>query len=392
MLDIVLDHASESKSSPFFHSKESLRDWATALLAKADVQVGGDRPWDIQVHDQELWHRVAGQGTLGLGESYMEGGWDCAALDQFFDRVLSAQLHTHVKMRDLPLLPLLRDRLFNAQSKSRSLEVAEHHYNLGNEFYAAMLDPHMQYTCAYYGSGAKNLEEAQEAKLHLVCRKLDLRPGEKVLELGCGWGGFARFAARHYGAEVEAYNISTEQVAWAREHSQGLPITYHLRDYREASGIFDKVVSIGMCEHVGPRNLSTFFTLAHACLRPGGLFLMHSIGSTRSIAGIDSWIDRYVFPGAHLPSPGELGQAMEGLFVLEDWHNFGADYDRTLMDWQKNFETAWPRFAPVYGERFYRMWRYYLLSCAGSFRSRYNQLYQLVLSKGGERGGWKAVR
>lgn len=375
-----------------FRAGDSFRDWATALLAQADVRVDGGRPWDMVVHSDNVWKRLAADGSLGLGEAYMDGEWDCEDLDGFFTRVLSANLPSKIRLTDLPILPLLKAKLLNPQNRKRSLDVAEIHYNLGNAFYESMLDPHMQYTCAYYGNGAVSLNEAQEAKLHLVCRKLDLQPGDRVLELGCGWGGFARFAARHYGVEVEAYNISSEQVAYAREKSAGLPIEYHLRDYRDAVGTFDKVVSIGMCEHVGPRNHRNLMELAHERLVPGGRFLLHTIGNNRSVWDNDAWLSKYIFPGSVLPSAAQLGKAFDGLFVLEDWHNFGVDYDRTLMAWDRNFQAHWGLFREQYGERFYRMWRYYLMSCAGCFRSRYTQLYQLVLSRGGIPGGWKTAR
>lgn len=392
MIDTVIENEVDSRPPGLFQPNDSFRDWATELLAKADVEVNGKRPWDMQVHSDEVWRRLAAQGSLGLGEAYMDGLWDCAALDQFFDRALSANLPSYIKLRDVPILPLLRAYLFNPQSKQRSLDVAEIHYNLGNAFYENMLDPHMQYTCAYYSGGAQTLEAAQEAKLHLICGKLNLQPGERVLELGSGWGGFARFAARHYGVEVEAYNISQEQVNWAQAHNEGLPITYHLRDYREATGLFDKVVSIGMCEHVGPRNHRELFQLAHDRLKTHGIFLLHTIGNNRSVNSNDAWLTKYIFPGAVLPSAEQLGKAMDGLFVLEDWHNFGVDYDKTLMAWAERFQAAWPNFREQYGDRFYRMWCYYLYSCAGCFRSRYTQLYQLVLARGGVWGGWKTVR
>jgi cyclopropane-fatty-acyl-phospholipid synthase len=283
-------------------------------------------------------------------------------------------------------------RLINRQSKQLSLKVAKVHYDIGNTFYEAMLDPYMQYTCAYWNGIAKDLASAQEAKLDLICQKMALAPGEKILELGCGWGGFARYAAEHYGAEVTAYNISTEQVEWARSKCRELPVEIRLQDYREATGTFDKVAAIGLCEHVGYKNYRSFLELAHSCLKPGGIFLLHTIGRNRSVHHLDAWMDRYIFPGGMLPSASQLGEAMDGLFVLEDWHSFGTDYDRTLMAWHANFENSWPRFSEEYGERFHRMWRYYLLSCAGAFRTRQIQLWQLVLSKDGIRGGWRGIR
>lgn len=371
---------------------ESTMDWLRDLFAEADVQLGGDRSWDIRSHDSSIADRLLAQGSLGFGDAYIDGLWECDALDVFFQKVLEARIENRVKPRFQLLVQLAKAKLLNMQNRSRSLRVAEIHYNLSNAFYEAMLDPWMQYTCGYWGSGATTLEEAQEAKLDLVCRKLDIRPGDRVLELGCGWGGFARWAATHRGAEVVAYNISTEQVAWAKESCKGLAVEIRLSDYRDAEGEFDKVVSIGMCEHVGPKNYRTLMETAHRCLKPGGLFLLHTIGGNREVPNIDAWIDAHIFPGAVLPSPAGLSRAFDGLFILEDWHNFGPDYDRTLMAWHERFEAAWPRFEKEYGEPFHRMWRYYLLMCAGTFRSRKNQLWQLLLSKGGVPGGWSTVR
>ncbi len=361
------------------------------LLALADIQVGGNRPWDIQVHNTDFYARFLSQGSLGLGEAYMDGWWDSPQLDETFNKALSVRLEHKLRMNWPLALDLLKARLFNRQSKALSKTVAEIHYNLGNDFYADMLDPYMQYTCAYW-KGARSLEEAQTGKLDLVCRKLGLKPGMTVLELGCGWGGFARFAAEHYGCHVTAYNISTEQVAYARERTQELPVDIRLQDYREADGAYDRVVSIGMCEHVGSRNYRELFSVIHRCLKDGGLALVHTIGGIKSVTSIEPWLGKYIFPHAQLPSITQLGQAMENLLVVEDWHNFGADYDRTLMAWWENFERNWGKHRARYGERFHRMWVYYLACCAGSFRARKNQLWQIVASKGAIPGVYQAVR
>jgi cyclopropane-fatty-acyl-phospholipid synthase len=367
-------------------------DWVNELFCQADIRINGDRPWDFQCRDDAVYSWISGDVSLGLGESYMKGMWDCDALDQFFDRALSAYRGKKIPLSLMMLVGVAKAKLFNRQSKQRSHKVTEVHYDIGNEFYEAMLGPCMQYTCAYWNGIAENLASAQEAKLDLICRKMGLVPGEKVLELGCGWGGFARYAAERYGVQVIAYNISVPQVEWARAACEGLPVEIRLQDYREATGTFDKVAAIGLCEHVGYKNYRGFFELVHRCLKPGGIFLLHTIGRNSSVCKVDTWVDRYIFPGGMLPSPAQLGQAMNNLFVLEDWHNFGVDYDHTLMAWDENFEKSWSRFSAKYGERFYRMWRYYLLSCAGAFRSREIQLWQLVLSKNGIRGGWKGVR
>ena len=361
------------------------------LLSSADVRIGGDRPWDIQVHDDRFYERVLADHSLGLGEAYMDGWWDAEALDHFFYRVLRESLELKKFKRPAVLFDYLKARLVNGQSKSRSKRVAECHYNLGNRFYGRMLGPHLQYTCAYWKEAA-DLVTAQEAKLDLVCRKIQLQPGDSVLELGGGWGGFARYAAEHYGCRMTVYNISEAQVAYAREICEGLPVEVLQEDYRNATGVFDKVVSIGMCEHVGALNYEEFFRLQRECLKEDGLMLLHTIGRDRTDLTADPWFTRYIFPGGQLPSMCQLTTAVEGQFVLEDFHNFGHDYDQTLMAWYRNFEDHWPEFQEEYGEQFYRMWKYYLLSCAGSFRARRIHLWQLVFSPRGVEGGYVPVR
>ncbi len=187
--------------------------------------------------------------------------------------------------------------------------------------------------------------------------------------------------AEQAGCSVTGINISREQIAFARGRTKGLPVEIVQQDYRDVQGMFDAVVSVGMFEHVGSRNYRTFMEIAHRSLRDGGLFLLHTIGSNVMHRTGDRWLNRYIFPNSHLPSAAQITRAAEGLFILEDWHNFGAHYDQTLLAWNRNFEAAWPRFADRYGERFRRMWRYYLLSCAGVFRARSIQLWQIVLSK-----------
>ncbi len=357
-----------------------------ALLEKADIQVNGSRPWDIQVHSPELFDRVIAHANLGLGESYMDGLWDCERLDQFFDRALSARLDQYIRPSRL-LLHYLRARLMNLQNSKRAWQVGERHYDLGNDFYATMLDPRMTYTCGFW-KHAKTLEQAQVAKLDMICRKLELKPGMHVLDIGCGWGSFMGYASEHYGVKCVGVTISKEQMRWAQERYSNLGLEFHLQDYREVHGRFDRIVSVGMFEHVGRRNHRTYMQVAERCLEDHGLFLLHTIGKNVRHSVTDPWIDRYIFPNGDLPSIGQIGDAAAGLFVTEDLHNFGADYDRTLMAWHANFEAAWPRFREQLGERFYRMWRYYLLSCAGAFRARDIQLWQWVFSRHGVRGGY----
>jgi cyclopropane-fatty-acyl-phospholipid synthase len=353
------------------------------LLASAGITAGGDRPWDITVHDDRMWSRVLRDGTLGVGESYVEGWWDTPALDQFVDRAMRMRIGETLRENWMVVPHVLRAKVLNLQNLRRAFSNIHHHYDIGNDLYEAMLGERMLYTCAYYPPGVESLDAAQEAKLDLVCRKIGLRAGMRVLDLGCGWGGFAAFAAERYGVEVVGFTISEEQVKWARAHHAHLPVDIRLDDYRKATGTYDAVVSIGLLEHVGPKNYRGYMELVDRCLAPGGVAFVHTIGGNRPRAQIDPWFDKYIFPNAVLPTLARIVTAMEGVFVPEDIHNIGEDYDRTLMAWWQNFDRAWPRLRDRYGEPFYRMWKFYLLGSAGAFRSRRQQLFQIVMTRSG---------
>lgn len=371
------------------------RAWSDAqrLLERADIRLNGDRPWDLQVHHPLTLDRVLAQGSLGLGDSYVEGWWDCEQLDGFFTRILKAGLDAEVGWK-ARAWPWLRARLCNLQSRWRAGEVARVHYDLDPEMFERMLGPSMAYSCGYWAR-AQQLDDAQHDKLDLVCRKLGLGPGMTLLDIGCGWGSLMRHAAEHYGARVTGLTISREQARWVHERLRGLPVQVECMDYRQfnrqGGQRFDRVASIGMFEHVGHKNHEAFFGLMERSLRADGWALLHTIGKNRAGGHTDAWIDQRIFPNGALPSAGELATSAERRFVIEDWHNFGADYDRTLMAWHARFEAAWPTLARRHGQRFRRLWRYYLLSCAGTFRARSNQLWQLVLAPGGVRGGYRRI-
>jgi len=352
------------------------------LALRADIQINGKRPWDIQVHHPDLYRRLLLEGSLGLGESYMNGWWDSEQLDELICRILKLDLYTKIKPQWIDLLNLSLAKIFNRQSFRKASDVIENHYNLGNNLYQKMLDERMLYTCAYW-EGAQTLEEAQERKLELVCKKIGLERGMTVLDLGCGWGGFAQYAAEKYGAQVVAVNKSSEQLELARERSRGLPVEFRQQDYREAQGLYDRVVSIGIMEHVGPKNYRTYMEVAHRCLKPEGLAFIHTIGSNRSYIYGDYWLDRYIFPNGVTPSVSQLAEAMEGIFIIEDIQNIGPHYDPTLLEWNRRFQQAWLELKQTYPERFKRMWEYYLLSCAGIFRARVLQLWQIVMNRPG---------
>ncbi len=352
------------------------------LMSLAGIQINGNRAFDVQVKDERVFSRWLTETEMGLGESYMDGWWECDALDEMINKILRAHLEQKVKRNLKTALFILTTKLFNQQTKTKSQEVGRKHYDLGNELFQNMLDPYMNYSCAYWKK-AVNLNEAQEAKMDMICKKLELKPGMKVLDIGCGWGGFAKYAAEKYGVEVLGVTISEKQAEFAQEACKDLPVEIRLQDYREIQGQFDAILSIGFFEHVGYKNYNTYMQLVDRCLTDEGISLLHTIGNNISITYVNGWTNKYIFPNGMLPSIAQIAKAAEKFFVIEDLHNFGPYYDKTLMAWVANFEKAWPKLKSMYDERFYRMWRYYLLSSAGGFRSRFNQLWQFVMTKPG---------
>ena len=359
------------------------------LLGHADILIDGDRPWDLRIHDDRVLELVFG-GSLAIGEAYMDGLWDCDRLDELVCRFRRANLDRHLRVGS-DGWRILKARLRNLQSPARAFHMGHRVYDGALDLFEATLDPRMVYSCAYWKDAA-TLAEAQEHKLELACRKLGLQRGMRVLDIGCGWGSFVQYAAEKYGVEVVGVTVSREQLEYARRRCKDLPVELRFQDYRDVTGSFDRVFSAGMFEHVGPRNHRRYFETVHRVLKDDGLFLLHTVGGNRSLASVDGWIDRYVFPDSVMPSAGQISHAVERLFVIEDWHNFGPDYDRTLCAWFASFDRNYPRLRDRYDERFYRMWKFYLLACAGTFRARVNHLWHFVLSKTGVVGGYQAVR
>jgi cyclopropane-fatty-acyl-phospholipid synthase len=360
----------------------SQRNIIEEILASAGIAVNGSNPWDIQVRDDRTFLQVLKSKNVGLGEAYMAGWWDCPRLDEFICRVLKAGADVKIKAGYKFLISSLSAAIFNMQSKRRSGMVIEEHYNLDNDLFMSFLDPYNQYSCAYF-EGTQDLNDAQIKKMDLICKKIDLRQSDHVLDIGCGWGGLAGYMAKRYGCTVTAVNISEEQIRHARDFCKNLPVNILSCDYRDIQGTFDKIVSVGMFEHVGQKNYQTFMKTAHRCLKDNGIFLLHTIGGNDSTIECDPWINKYIFPNGMLPSIVQISKAIEGLFVMEDLHNLGPHYEKTLLAWHENFQKAWDKLKSKYDEKFKRMWDYYLLSCAGAFRARNIQLWQIVLTRYG---------
>jgi cyclopropane-fatty-acyl-phospholipid synthase len=360
------------------------------LFKMAGVKVGGSKPQDIVVHDKRFYTKVLRYRELGLGESYMDGWWDCHSIDQLITNLLGVNIRSLVKINPSFVLASLPG-IFKTQGITGARKNAEHHYNIGNDLYQRMLGQRMIYSCAYW-QGAKNLDQAQENKLDLICRKLQLKKGMQLLDIGCGWGGFAQFAASKYGVNVTGITPAGEQVKLAKAATKGLPVKILQKDYREITGSYDRITSIGMLEHVGPKNYATFFDICNRLLTADGLMLHHTIAGNKASRYINPWINKYIFPGGVLPSLDQISKTVADCFIIEDVQNFGPDYDKTLMAWYRNFTAHYKEIKDHYDERFYRMWKFYLLICAGAFRARHLQLLQIVMRKVSPSGTYTAAR
>jgi len=366
-----------------------LRAHFEKLAETADIRIDGDRPWDITVHDERMYQRVLARGTLGLGEAYMDGWWDCDQIEELVRRAQTADLTRHL-ISPMTLARVAQAKVMNLQSRRRAFTIGERHYDIGNDLYRRMLDSRMIYSCGYWRN-AETLDAAQEAKLFLIANKLELEAGMRVLDIGCGWGGAAQFFAEKLGCEVVGVTVSREQASLARERCAGLPIDIRLQDYRELNEPFDRVYSIGMFEHVGVKNYGTYMDVVRRCLRdPDGLSVLHTIGGLRSSSQTDPWIEKYIFPNSMLPSMAQIATAAGPRLVTEDVQNFGPYYDRTLMAWKANVDAHWDELSGTYDTRFKRMWDFYLLVSAGSFRARTLQLWQCVMSRDGVPFGYEA--
>jgi cyclopropane-fatty-acyl-phospholipid synthase len=362
-----------------------LIDRYSEFLKSIDVEINGNRPWDITVHNPDLYKSILFNGSLGFGESYMKGWFDCERLDLFFEKILKQGVSTEIQ--SIPLfLGRVKSKFRNLQSISRAFQVAEQHYDIGNDLFSLMLDKTMMYTCGYWAKDVSTLEESQLAKLDLVAKKLDLKPGMKVLDIGCGWGGAAKHFANNYGVNVVGITVSKEQIAYAKENSDNMDVDFRLMDYRDLDETFDAIYSIGMFEAVGYKNYREFFQIVRSCLKDDGAFLLHTIGGNESTTTTDPWVEKYIFPNGMMPSAEQITESSEGIFIFDDWHNIGPHYDKTLMCWYENFVNNYEKLKTKYDNEFYRMWTFWLLSSAANFRSRSLQLWQVLFSlEGSER-------
>lgn len=363
------------------HKRNKYQHLIEELFLSADIRINGARDFDITVTNNDFYKRVMRDGLLGIGESYMDGWWKSDAIDEITSRFIKANLHKVSRNDPRFVLSFLTAKVSGIGKRSKAFEVGKRHYDLGNDLFQVMLDKRMIYSCGYW-KDAVSLDQAQENKLDLVCRKLGLKPGMRVLDIGCGWGGWARFAAEKYGVEVVGITISREQLEYAREYCLGLAIEIRLQDYRDLNERFDRVVCIGMFEHVGHNYFRTFMKVVDRTLKEDGLFLLHTIVGNEPIGPAEApWLTKYIFPNGELPSLAQIAKSVEGLFFVEALHHFGDDYEKTLKAWYENFVNGWNKIETSYDQRFFRMWTFYLLICRGIFRSRQAHLWQFVFSK-----------
>lgn len=371
--------------------RENMQNYVADYFRQGGITVNGEAPWDIKVLDERFYPKVISEGSLGFGEAYMEGWWDAQQIDEMTFRLLRTGVESKWEASWKGIWHWLQALLVNLQSKKRAFDIGEKHYDLGNDLFIKMLDKRMTYSCGYW-KNVSNLDEAQEAKMELICQKIGLKPGMRVLDIGCGWGSFAKYAAEKYHANVVGITVSKNQLELGQELCRNLPIELRLQDYREVNESFDRIVSVGQMEHVGYKNYKTYCDIVHRCLKDDGICLLHTIGNNLSARQGSPWLEKYIFPNGMLPSVKQLAAAFEGKFVMEDWHNFGTYYDKTLLSWFNNFNRHWDELKNHYDEKFYKMWKFYLLTCAGAFRARKIQLWQIVLTKKGVIGGYSSLR
>jgi cyclopropane-fatty-acyl-phospholipid synthase len=369
-----------------------------------DIEINGNKKHDIKIKDPKCLYKIAlGDPELTVGETYMDDEWDSEDLEGTLNAIYTSKALSNFDNKTN--FYKLFTKLFNMQNITRSKHVGTQHYDIGNDLYEAFLDSNMQYSCGYW-KNANNLEEAQHNKLDLLCRKLDLTNSNesiKILDVGCGFGGLAKFISDKYkdkNIEITGLSISKEQIKYAEDkfnaNDNGINksrINILFKDYRDFCNDkdnykkFDRVISVGMFEHVGHKNYDVYFKCIHNVLKDDGLFVLHTIGNGKSVTYANRWIDKYIFPNGMLPSITQIGSAIEGKFVMEDWSNFGDYYADTLQVWlersEKFFQTT---TNPIYTERFQRMWKLYIISSKVNFRTRNIHLWQLVLSPKGIKG------
>ena len=348
----------------------------------------------LQVNDERVFRRVLGEGDIGFGESWIDGDWHSEQLAELLTLLAEnrEQLARAVHGHWLPLLGHRLRHLLRANTRAGSKRNILAHYDLGNDFYKLWLDPSMSYSAALFGEQpGMSLEQAQLRKYFRLLEQLDPKPGDSILEVGCGWGGLAEVAATEFGCRVHGITLSPSQLAWSQARAQQKGYAdlaeFSLTDYRDVRGQYDHVVSIEMFEAVGERYWPGYFAKLHSCLKLGGRAAIQTItiANERFAAyrrGTD-FIQRHIFPGGMLPSPAVFERRAAGAdFQVLERHAFGLDYARTLAQWHRSFDAAWPEIeAQGFDTRFRRLWQFYLAYCEAGFRAGATDVYHFLLEK-----------
>ena len=350
------------------------------VLEDANIEIGGNRDWDIHIKNKSNFNKIFLQGEIGFGESYVKGYFECKKLDELIYKLLCKLPYKENLSSMSSIYSFILKIFINPQNMRRATKVAKKHYDIQPSFFKEILDKRMIYSCGYWHN-TTNLDEAQEKKLDLIAQKLEFYPGMKVLDIGCGWGGSAAYFSEKYKVQVVGITISEKQYKYAVKNNSNELVSFILCDYRTHCNQYDAIYSIGMFEHVGEKNYSTFFQCIKKNLKPKASFLLHTIGGTSTKRIKNTWISRYIFPNGELPSQQQITQSVEKKFIIDDWHNFGCYYDTTLMAWHKNFIKLYPNIkCEYYDEKFFRTWCFYLLSCAAAFRARSLHVWQILLT------------
>lgn len=379
---MTISSAPRSRAGGF--SSEGL---VRSILESAGIQANGTETWDPRINDQRFWNRVAMDGMLGLGDSYVDRWWDSDDIPEFFNRAIRGRLLVWTSRSHHAILKRIRDWAFNPQNPRRAVANVKAHYTERDELVLGMLGPWNAYSCAFFEDPehpAEGLAVAEARKLELICRKLSLNSSDRFLDIGCGWGSLLGYAQKHYGVKGDGITPAPNQAAFV---SRTYGLTVYERDYRRIDTHYDRIASVGMYEHVGPKNARTYMETVNRSLNKNGLFLLHFFGRpSADIPLLDTWTDRYIFPGAYLPTSAETHAAAEGLLEIVHQDEWGRHYDPTLCAWERNFEEYAVREGlKERNQALYRMWRYYLLSAAGAFRSGDIALWQMVFKKRGSR-------
>lgn len=351
-------------------------------------QFGTGDDFKLRIKTKEALKSLLIDMSLGFGEGYMNGDIEVEGDLNQVVRVGLSYIKLQKRTRQ-SLFNIFKLNILQSNSRKAAKQNISHHYDLGNDFYRLWLDLKMIYSCAYFRNDHDSLEQAQMQKIDMCCRKLQLKPNERLLDIGCGWGSLLINAAKNFGVQGTGITLSKEQLEYGRQQvsQEGLEDRVHLEylDYRELAQLnktFDKIVSVGMFEHVGKANMKHFLENARKVLRPGGLLLLHTIGKTAE-EPTDSWIRKYIFPGGYLPDLGSIlhNTTHLGLDFI-DCENIRVHYSKTLDKWGKRFERNEKRIRTMFDDRFFRMWRFYLTSCSASFLHGGMHVFQLLFSAG----------